>query len=139
VQERLENFLMENSLNHELVEALQGIHDEMKRMNQTLAKMSTKSADQPATPARSTAGPGRPSYGASSGSRSYTSSAPRGGKAPYSRASRPAEDGEEGSSESFGNRFPKKKPGSTRSAAGPGRPKGKLPPKKGNGYPKKPR
>jgi hypothetical protein len=129
---------MENHLNSELLEVLQGIQEELKRMNQTLAKMSTKSADQPAA-ARTSAGPGRPSYGASSGSRSYTSSAPRGGKAPYSRASRPAEDSEEGGSESFGSRFPKKKPGSTRSAAGPGRPKGKLPPKKGNGYPKRPK
>jgi len=128
---------MENQINPELLEALQGIHDELKRMNQNLAKMATKSSEASAAPARPSA-PGRP-YGAPSGPRSYSASGPRGSKPPYSRPSRPAQDDEEGGSESMGSRFPKKKPGSTRSAAGPARPKGKLPPKKGNGYPKKPR
>ena len=123
---------MDNSLNTELIEALQGIHAELKRMNQNLATIATK----PAVSAGPAAAPAGRTY--SSGPRS--SSSPSRGRAPgagsYSRAPRFAEDGETaapsygGSSTSAGTRFGKKKP------AAPGV-KGKLPAKKGNGYPKK--
>lgn len=124
---------MDNQINTDLLHALQGIQDELKRMNQTLSSIAQKRPTEASAPATSYRSESSRPYGAAGrvgGGRS---------SGPTARTGRFAKDGEpskEGSAESAGNRFPKKK-GSTRSSAGPARPKGKLPPKKGNGYPKK--
>jgi hypothetical protein len=135
------NNLMDNQVNSELIQALQGIHAELQRMNQNLANIAAKPAARPAAPS---AGPG-----AAPSARPYASSGPRQYASPsrgrtgtttggsYNRTPRPAAaDGDAattygGSSTSEGPRYAKKK-----SAAAP-RPKGKLPSKKGSGYPKK--
>ena len=116
---------MDNTTSKELIEALQGIQAELKRMNQSLAKLSPASQPSFNPAGRSNAVSARPS------------SAPPRGKGNYGRPSKgPDFNGED--SEPAASRFPRKK-GSTRSSAGPSRPPGKSSPKKGGGYPKKSR
>jgi hypothetical protein len=141
---------MDNQNNSELVQALQGIHAELQRMNQTLANIAAKPAPRSAAPEgqgfspsprpysssapRQYASPsrgGRPTGGSGSYSRTPRPSAD--GAAPYSRPARATSDGDAGgSSAEQGARYAAKK-------KSPIRPKGKLPAKKGSGYPKKAR
>lgn len=114
----------------ELVQALNNIHAELQQMNKTLSALAA-SKSRPATseytPSRPPMGRppmGRPSTGRGPG---RPSSARPTGKPHRSESS----DKAFGDKEEGGFRFPPKK--------SPGRPKAGLPPKKGGGYPKKPR
>jgi hypothetical protein len=119
---------MENDKNSsELVKALNSIQAELQRLNQTLSAMAAQSK----SPARSSEGPppraprtgGRPSSRSSEAPRGRTT----GGYRSPEMSGGPATLDQEQS-----YRFAGKK-------KSPSRPKGKLPAKKGDGYPKKPR
>ena len=117
----------ENSVVEELAKALSGIQAELQQMNKTLSILAAQSKLSTGEPDR------RPpqSFGRSTPSAGRFSA--RGPKNPgYTGYKRPdAGDDYESPEREPGSRFSKPK--------GPGRPKGKLPPKKGGGYPKKPR
>lgn len=111
------------NMESELVQALNNIHMELKRMNLSLSLIAGKqqaSEPQGRPPGISSGRVGRPAGAAGRVTRSSYDRSPSRSAGPGA----PSTDG--------GSRFPRK------SSSAP-RPKGKPPVKKGDGYPKKPR
>jgi hypothetical protein len=139
LQEEMDIISMEdNKLTSDLLKAIHGLQDELHKINQTLATIAAGQshagpASRPAPNSdyapRRTAAPSRPD------SRRPAPKRPGPKTGMFNRSDLtppPSADGEGGS------RFPKKKSvGSF--TRGKSKPAGKLPPKKGDGYPKKPR
>lgn len=120
----------------ELLEALNSITAELKRINQTLAGLASQQASRPSAPPAAGRGP------ISRGPSSFRGTAgPRGAKPAYGRPRKEgfgATEVEEGGEREFSPRTPGRKPAPRTGGRKPA-PKSPMSFKKKDGYPKRPK